>query len=195
MPKKFLFLFILFFLVVTGIVVLFFINNRYLALPSHPALFSKQTPQPIPTHSLFFSPKNMLVTPGQKNTITIVLTLDEHETTKSLKIIQMEIAYDPTALSDVVVQPGDLFTNSSLLLNIVNSKIGRISYAFEVKQDASPKKTGTAAIITFTPLPSFSGGETNLSFLPKTTIKEQTEITPMIQTREANLIFVSSEQK
>ena len=110
------------------------------------------------------------------------------------KIIQMEISYDPTALNDVAIEPGDFFTDPSVALDIIDIKTGRISYALQTSKE-NQKTTGVVARLSFTPNPTFSGIQTSLSFLGKTMIRGIANKNILTATYGTKLIFASGSAK
>ncbi len=92
-------------------------------------------------------------------------------TTGSNKVtaVQLELQYDPKILTDVSVAPGAFFKNPVILLNQIDSKTGRISYAFGI----SPAEQGVVgqdivAVLNFKTLTAPE--PTVILFLPKTLV-------------------------
>lgn len=102
--------------------------------------------------------------------------------------VQFELQYDPKALTNVAVTPGVFFKNPVVLLNQIDAKTGRISYAFGI----SPSEQGVAgkgAIATLT----FSANagikeETAILFLPKTLVTAQGVTESVLKTTN-NAVF------
>lgn len=85
--------------------------------------------------------------------------------------VQIALAYDPQALTNVKVIPGTFFTQPSTLANNLNTTNGRIFYALAERIDLPGKSgKGTLALISFDVSPTFTGKITTLSFLPKTAV-------------------------
>ena len=84
--------------------------------------------------------------------------------------VQLEMQYDPKILTNVVVTPGVFFKNPVILLNQIDAKTGRITYAFGVGlQDQGVAGRGVIATLNFesrigTPQ------QTTILFLPKTLV-------------------------
>lgn len=150
-----------------GYLVIIFHNN-YASFP----LPFQNTPTPThaPVASLTLTPETTMISKLQTNTVDIVFD-SPHNTNFKPKIIQMEIAFDPMALEDVTISPGDFFTDPSVALNIIDSNTGRISYALQTAKE-NQKTHGIVARLSFTPNPVFSGIQTPLSFLGKTMIRD-----------------------
>lgn len=100
-------------------------------------------------------------------------------------VVQLELQYDPAFLSDITAIPGSFFTNPIALLNQVDTKTGRISYALSINSsEKGIAGKGTVAYIIFsaeTKMPK----KTAIIFLPKTlVIAEKTNESAL---KEANL--------
>lgn len=155
--------------------VLLFIALR----PTKKAVVQHATPTPTTKPSQAHSTLTLVMadttaTPSgagvNTKTVNVVLT------TQSNKVsgVQFEIAYDPTVLSNVTVKPGDFFPKPLILLNQVDTKNGKINYAIGIQPTADQLSgTGTAAVISYTLLPTASASQTTLKFLPKTQVVEQ----------------------
>jgi hypothetical protein len=154
---------------------------------------------PSPTittiHSLTLSPENSNVIQGQLNTINILFDTQNSNYSKP-QLIQMEISYDPDALFDVDINPGNFFVNPSVALKTINTHTGRISYALHSQTNEMTTQTDVVenqiAKITFIPNPAFSKRETALSFLGKTKILNQTKDNIITATYGTLLFFATA---
>jgi hypothetical protein len=82
--------------------------------------------------------------------------------------VQLELQYDPAILTNVAVIPGSFFSNPEVFLNQIDTKTGRISYAFGVGlEDQGVIGKGTAASLTFS-VKTSAVEKTAIIFLPKT---------------------------
>jgi hypothetical protein len=119
--------------------------------------------------TLFLSPKTINTSSGKPTSVDVIIK-DAHELPT---LIQIEIAYDPNVLSDVHITSGNIFSHPIVLLNSVNENIGRISYAIKNAADErTMKESSVVATVTFTPQIGIYQKQTELHFLPKTTIKK-----------------------
>src|SRR3989304_8288433 len=83
--------------------------------------------------------------------------------------VQLELQYDPQILTNVAVVPGPFFANPEVLLNQIDTKTGRISYAFGVGLTGSGVAgKGTVANLIFTAIKTPK--KTAIIFLPKTLV-------------------------
>ncbi|MBI2195921.1 MAG: hypothetical protein HYU48_02655 [Candidatus Levybacteria bacterium] len=84
--------------------------------------------------------------------------------------VQLELYYDPDALANVELSPGNFFTNPVVLLKNVDTKQGRISYALAASAGQSGKQgKGVVAVLSFRSLLP-AGESTTIKFLPKTQV-------------------------
>lgn len=102
-----------------------------------------------------------------QHTLAVVMATGNNK----VNSIQIELAYDPQALTNVAIKPGSFFTQPTALINNVNTTDGRISYALAEQMTLSGKSgQGTVALVTFNVSPTFTGKSTTISFLPKTAV-------------------------
>ncbi len=175
------------FLVLTGILLAVFVTNTTIVAPSaHPAESEGRSEVSSPQITLSFTPSSLTVSPGKSTTLAILLV--SSRPTDTITLAQFEIGFDPTAITDIQIQPGDFFANPTVLLNNINPKNGRISYALEASQQTK-KQQGIVATITFTPNPSYWQKQTSFSLLPKTMIRDKTNNNLSLTTTGATIIF------
>ena len=168
MPKRTLLLIVVLILVTVGLV--------WLSVYTVP-----QPKAPTPT-------KKPAVVPFAKTTITLssspsavtnelnLYSLDTQISTGDNKItaVQLEISYDPKALTNVDILPGDFLNDPIVLLKNVDEKNGRISYAIAIKMgQAAVSGNGSIAKIEFSPLEGSNLTTTSINFLPKTKVSAE----------------------
>lgn len=139
---------------------------------SSPIPVSSFSPTPaIPTESsLSFIPDTIYALTGKNNKVSIQLNSQGKYPTGA----QLELAYDPTILTGITLDPGTLFADPDILLNNINERIGRISYALSLSPNKNPSAfSGTVAALNFTIKEYMSQKETTIYFLPKTSILSQ----------------------
>lgn len=142
------------------------------------------------SNSLSFSPIDQIIMPNQINSLNIILQSQSNNDEKTPNTIQLEIAYDPNAISNVSIQPGDFFVSPNILINTINEHSGRISYALEKSANDTTQKTlGTVATISFIPNKLFTDGYSPIKFLDKTLIRGKNGENILTSTTSANLIF------
>jgi len=174
------------FLVLTGILLAVFVTNTTIVAPSVSSAPTTFNAASSPQVTLSFIPSSLTVSPGKSTTIAVLLVSSKPIDT--ITLAQFEIGFDPTAITDIQIQPGDFFANPTVLLNNINPKNGRISYALEASQQTK-KQQGVVATITFTPNPSSWQKQTSLSLLPKTMIRDKANNNLSLTTTGATIIF------
>lgn len=123
------------------------------------------TPTPFKFTDLYLSPSSLTV-----SSISGTLNADISTEENNITGIQLEMSYDPKVISVTTIKPGDFFENPSVLINKIDQKNGRISYALILPSSSAVKKgQGTAAVINFRVV-NRKAGETTISFLPKTVV-------------------------
>lgn len=107
----------------------------------------------------------------------------------SVTAVQLELQYDPEVLTNVSVTSNSFFKNPTVLLNEIDTKTGRITYAFGVGiQDQGMVGKGVAATLNFEARAG-TPKETTILFLPKTLVTaEETDRSVVKQTNNITLI-------
>lgn len=107
--------------------------------------------------------------------------------------VQLELIYDPKVLSNVSVVPGSFFKNPIALLNQIDTKTGRISYALGISPtDEAVMGKGVTAILTFD-VKAGTEAKTVILFLPKTLVTAQ-GVTESVLKQTTNGIFTIGEK-
>lgn len=143
--------------------------------PSVPT--SSPSPTPPAYTTLELSPNPVTVTAGTGK-IDVLINTNQN----TMSGVQLELSFDPKAITNVVVTPGTLIQNPLILaeLNKIDQETGRISYAQFVQSTQSEfKGQGVIATITFSKVATTPLTETQIEFMPKTTIS-QTGISPSV---------------
>lgn len=84
--------------------------------------------------------------------------------------VQLELQYDPQVLTNVVVTPDSFFANPEVLLNQIDAKTGRITYAFGIGlKEQGVVGHGVVATLTFEAKKGIDE-KTAILFLPKTLV-------------------------
>ena len=95
--------------------------------------------------------------------------------------VQLEMQYDPKILTNVVVTPGVFFKNPVILLNQIDAKTGRISYAFGINPtDQAVMGQGIIATLTFG-TKTTALEQTQILFLPKTLVTAENISEPVLK--------------
>ena len=107
--------------------------------------------------------------------------------------VQLELQFDPKVLTNVVVTPGSFFKNPVILLNQIDAKTGRISYAFGINPtDQAVMGQGIIATLTFG-TKTTALEQTQILFLPKTLVTAE-NITESVLKQTNNIQFIIGEK-
>lgn len=134
------------------------------------------TPSISPQSSLYFSPDTINAALLSQNEVDIKIESQG----KYPEIIQFEIAYDPEVLNNIILSPGPLFNDADILLNLIDEKNGRISYAISLKPGQKTQfYSGVAAKMYFSINKNSPRDQTEIHFLPKTAVLSQDSNIPI----------------
>jgi len=133
------------------------------------------TPTTTSDTTLSFSTNTQIVQPGQTVTVAVLI----HNPHPHPSVVQLEIAYDPAAVTIENVIPGSFFTHPSIPLKNIDPIGGRISYALRCPLIPSTNKetdcinpnSSTVATITLQVNPYAIASTTSLTLFPKTVIR------------------------
>jgi hypothetical protein len=150
----------------------------YIALNSKgkPVPIAQITPTPIPTpvaqSILTLEPAPVGTQAAKPGVQTYDVKINSG--TNTVNAVQLDLAYDPSVLTNVTIIPGTFFTNPSQLVNDLDTKNGRISYALGIQpKDKGIKGAGVVAEIMFQFQPTATVSSTTIKFLPKTLVAGQ----------------------
>lgn len=145
----------------------------------NPSSYQSPSPTPAPTNTLEplaqtelrfgnLSSFEIASSSGKKIGYSIPITISSRN--NKITMIQLELNYDSQILTTISLIPGTFFPKPVSLLNKIDEKNGRISYAIGVgPNNPGVQGDGVVAILTFqdkSPLRK----ETNITFLPKTSV-------------------------
>lgn len=166
MPKRTLTLIIALVLVAAGLV--------FLALSTlqtqQPFANSSLSPTPVPyAHTMLtMTPNPATSTAGTNTQIAVMINSNGDKVSAA----QLEIAFDPTALTIVDIAPAttdQFFSRTTQLLKIIDQRNGKVSYAIALGTTEKAKAgSGTLAIITVRLAPTAK--QAMLNFLPSTLV-------------------------
>lgn len=142
---------------------------------------------------LSLSPANQTIQAGQESVLDVLLETPNINPT----VVQFEISYDPLLITPTLVQPKGYFKEPVVLINTINPRNGRISFALKCSAGYTDdpnaqciqNKTTAVAQITFRVNPLAISQEVSLNILPKTLLetKEASEI--ILKTTNAKVII------
>lgn len=134
------------------------------------------TPTPPAYTTLNLAPNPVTVTANGTGTIQVLIDTQQNVATG----VQLELSYDPKAITNVVVTPGTFFQNPLIIpqWNKVDPQTGRISHAqvLQPAQDGVQGK-GIVATITFSKVAGTPLTTTTLEFMPKTAVTTTQSVT------------------
>lgn len=137
------------------------------------------------------------INPAVKDNTTSTYSSDVLVNTGSNTIngVQLELYYDPSIITNVIIKPGSFFSSSVELLKKIDQSNGRISYALSVLPGQKGESgKGTFATITYTVIPSLTSDRTSFNFLPKTEVSgEGTPGSLLKSTSDGDVIMESTE--
>lgn len=143
------------------------------------------TPTPAAQTALAFSP-NPLTLASASATVDVLVDTQ----TNPVTAVQLELSYDPKAITSIDVKPGSFFTNPAELLKTIDTKEGKISYALGILPSDNPKK-GQGVVATITFRTSLAVGQpTQISFLPKTLVTASGIASSVLKTYSPPLLIL-----
>ncbi len=175
MSKRTLFL-IFALLVITFVLAMiaFYDPNSLNSKPVRPTVATPK--QPVAETVLSFGDLSIAATSSaQSLTKTYSVPINIESGTNKVTAIQLELQYDPLLLTSISLTPGQFFKNPNLLLNQVDEKTGRISYAFGIglgEMEEGVQGIGIAATLTFR-VKKEPFEQTAILFLPKTLVTSE----------------------
>lgn len=186
MSKRTLLLIVGLAIVTGGLLFLAFLSEQRKKTTESPL---NQTSIPTPTSpahtTLSLVPNPVIVSSSGSASIDVEMDTQSNDVTA----VQLELSYDPKAITNVTISPSNFFTNPIVLLKNINQQDGRISYAFGIPSSNSSKKgKGLIATISFNAVNLF-GAPTTISFLPKTLVTAQGISASVLQTATGTQII------
>lgn len=154
-------------LIITGSLLVIALSSDMPSV-SYAPHYDGPTPTPFAQTKLNFSP-NPVQMASDSGSTNIMIDTGSNPVTA----VQLEIAYDPAALTAVSVTPGNFFNNPDVLtpLNAIDTKNGRVTYAMAIKpNETGIKGKGTVAIVSFTKNPTATATTTKIRILPKSLV-------------------------
>lgn len=147
-------------------------QNQIINSLTHPTSIASPTPAET---TLSITTNTQTIQAGQTTSVAIII----HNQGPHTSLAQIELAYDPLALSVDAITPGTFFTNPTVTLQNIDPLTGRISYALTcpvltkttTTPDCANPNSPTIATITVSSNPYTVKPATTLSFLPKTVVR------------------------
>lgn len=148
--------------------------------------------QPIAQTVLTFGAP-VIATSSSASTFNYSLPIYISTGNNKVTAVQLELQYDPAVLIDMTVVPGPFFPKPDILLDQIDTKTGRISYAFSAGL-TSEGVTGKdiVANLTFS-AKTQTPARTAIIFLPKTLVTAQ-GVSISVLKQAANSLFTTGEK-
>ena len=166
------------------------------ARPSEEVTPAEQEEAAIPTAApnaqttLSISPEFLKLTNTSAQNIRIMVDTGEN----SISQAQIEISYDPKALTVTAVNNGSFFPGVQPVVNKIDQRRGRIEFAVSLPENQEGiKGTGQLAGISFVPGPEASlSGQTRFTFLPKSSVRGHSDTASLLMSTKGILIDLTS---
>jgi hypothetical protein len=165
MPKRTLFLIFALFIITFVLIMI------ALCRPQAPKITQQITPTPEPVAQTILSFGDPLIaTSSTTTTLDYSLPINISTGKNKVTAVQLEILYDPKILTNIAITSNSFFEKSIVLLNQIDTKTGRITYAFGIPPTGQGViGKNTVATLTFSAQAKPSE-KTALIFLPKTKV-------------------------
>lgn len=191
MSKKTLFLIFALF-TITSVLLLVALYEPYSKPP--PTKIAVIIPEPIAQTTLLFGEPS-IATSSSVSVINYSIPINIATGKNKVTAVQLELQYDPKILTNVAVIPGSFFKDPQILINKIDVKTGRISFAFGVGlKDTGSMGKDTVATISFSVRTAFDTAkvgiaqQTAIFFLPKTFVIAD-GITDSVLKQTSNALF------
>lgn len=143
--------------------------------------------------SLSLSPATQTVTAGQTTTIDVFLETQNVTPT----VLQFEVSYNPLLATPTTIQPKGYFKEPIILINTINPRNGRISFALKCSadyiNDANAQCIGNSneavAQILFTVNPQAISQEFSFNIMPKTLLETKEASEVILKTTNAKVVI------
>jgi len=197
MSKPTLILIIILFLFTIGLLALALNKSSYNPKINAPTQLISPVPTKnpfVPDTSLLFGSLEIASTSGKPKTYSLPIIINTG--TNKVTAVQLELSFDPNILTKVNITPSTFFKNPNVVINKINTDIGRISYALTASNAAAAKtasesarqEAGTIATLTFES--KISSASSIITFLPRTFVTaEGFENSALKSTNSAGLIL------
>jgi len=143
--------------------------------PTQPTPSTTPAASPSPTPpaytTLQLSPNPITVSTAGTGKAEILIDTYQNTATG----VQVELSYDPKAITNIVMTPGAFFNNPLIIpqWNKIDQQTGRISHAQVLPpSQTGVKGKGVIATMTFSRVPNSGLTQTQLQFMPKTAVTQ-----------------------
>lgn len=176
------------FLIFSLFIITFVLLALALYTPSNPKPAQTVTIPKEPIAQTILSFGELVATSSSLSTLSYSIPVNIETGENKVTAVQLELQFDPTVLTNVIVIPGSFFKNPTEFLNQIDTKTGRISYAFGIGlQDQGVMGKGIVATLSFE-VKSPTLQKTSILFLPKTLVTSE-KVTQTALKTTANALF------
>lgn len=171
-------------------------------------LYNPQSPKPAPTvmapkeaiEQTVLSFGELVATSSSSTNVNYSIPINIETGKNKVTAVQLELQFDPKVLTNIAVVPGSFFTKPEVLLEQIDEKTGRITYAFGIGLTGQGVAgQGTVATLNFGTKAALNAAkvgtpqQTTILFLPKTLVTaEDTDQSVLKQTN--NIQFIIGEK-
>ena len=153
-------------LVTTGLLLFVALSAKQPTQSRQTTIGNQPTPTPVEQSTLTLSPNPASLTTATTGTVDVMIETGANE----VKAVQLELSYDPKALINVTITPGEFFPTPIVLLNEIDRKTGLVTYAIGLRPSQVPVTgIGKVATIRFTKAVGATG-TTEIEVLPKSLV-------------------------
>lgn len=153
-------------LVTTGVLLFVALSAKQPTQPKQTTISNQPTPTPVEQSTLTLSPNPATLTSGNSGTIDVIIDTAVNE----VKGVELEMAYDPEALSAITITPAEFFPAPVILKKNIDRKTGRITFALGLRPSQVPVTgIGKVATIRFTKATGATG-TTEIEILPNSLV-------------------------
>lgn len=173
-------------LIVTGVLIAVAVTNPQPPSPSNVPQATKVLPTPAAQTTLELSPNPLTLT-AQSETINVEIDSGNNKVTA----VQLELSYDPKAITSLIITPSLFFENPVVLLNNVDAKNGKVSYALAISPTGNPK-VGKGTVATINVKTALAQNQqTSITVLPKSLVTAEGVDTSVLKTSSGVSIIYS----
>ncbi len=150
--------------VITGALLIVALSSQQHAPQATPSTTTSIAPTNSPAHTMLNITQSAAATGTKGQTLDVLVDTDTDKSTG----VQLELQYDPNVITNVSLTPGTFYSDPFVLINNIDKKNGRISYAVAIKPNGTAQSgKGVVAIIHYDLAAGASANQVAFTFLPK----------------------------
>ena len=178
-----------FLVLITAVLVFFAVSS--------PSEKKEVAPQPTvavqqPTPSLVQTVMSLSPNPVEVSSNSGTVDVNVDTANNNITGVQLELSYDPNVLTNVQVSPASFFDAPSVLINNIDTKNGKISYAIVIPPTGEAKKgVGIVATIKFNIKKGATANQTQIEFLPKSLVTAEGLAYSVLKSTSDTIVIIS----